>query len=110
MISDFYTTVTEFIKSNKTAIDKLSFDKLQPDAVAVMGSSLEDLRSMDILRESIAAKVRAYKEGGTFDSDFEQIFNGNIKTLGLDEIKAQVNEFELEIVTSFFESNDSSFL
>ena len=96
MISDFYTTASDFMRDNKTAIDRLSFDKLQPDSVAVIGTSLEDLRSSDTYYESMVAKVKAYKESGTFDADMEQIVEGNIKTVGLNEALKQLEEAEQE--------------
>lgn len=96
MIYDFYTTVVEFVRENKTAIEKLSFERIQPDVVNVMGAAFEDVQSIDLHYESLLAKVRAYKESGAFDEDIEKIVEGNIRSLGIDEAFKQYKEVESE--------------
>ena len=96
MIQDFYNTVSEYMTANKDYIDKLSFDALLPDAVAVAGTVADSSQSLDLQNDAVIAKMKAIKNSKAYEEEIERIVEGNIRRMGLNEVMNQVKTAESE--------------
>ena len=97
MIEDFYSTVSEFMKENRHIIDRLSFDKLLTNSVAVEGMSFDAVETTELHRESMAGKIKEYISSGAYDKDIISLVQGKTKPLGLEALMAQVGDVESEM-------------
>ena len=95
MIKDFYETVFEFMKENKSSIDKLSFNKLQQDSVFVEGYPTDFFLSSEPLRKMMASKIDDIKNSTLYEEELKRIVQGKPHTL--EELTAQKDEIESEI-------------
>lgn len=92
IIEDFYQTVIDFMKQNKEAIDRLSFDKLQADSAIV---SLDILPDTDRYVKDLVDRITAAEKSKEYDEAIEKMIIGKDQALSADKM-ADLAKFEEE--------------
>ena len=96
MITEFTSTVFDYIHSNQSAIEQLSFSKLQPNMVITDGMSLEAIDVSEIFNESTREKMRDYTKSDKYESEIERLVKGKETPRSVGRILDDVKKAEAE--------------
>ena len=92
MIQDFYNTVFNFMNENKVAMSNLSFDKIQPNAVTVFGSSINSLLGLDLHKDTFVESMRSLFNSKTYEEARKRFLKGNPRTVNVNAARMQLKE------------------
>jgi len=93
MIEDFHKTVTEFVKKNSTAIERLSYERLRNDS-AVVATELSSSANSDGIMEDLAKRIKEIENSDEYDKEIEKILTGDARMLAANEVAAMVQSEE----------------
>lgn len=89
MITDFHSVATRFVQDNKEAIESISFETLQNDAVIADNSLVQTLES-EQEDNDLANRLKAFENGPEYDRVIEQIVDGTFLKHSIEDINKQV--------------------
>lgn len=85
MIEDFYKTVTDFVKKNSNAIERLSFESLRKDS-AVVAAELSSSVDTEGIAEDLAKRIKEVEKSEEYEKEIEQIISGGGRMLTANEV------------------------
>lgn len=106
IIEDFYETVTDFVKKNSNAIERLSFKSLRNDS-AVVAAELSSSVDTEGIVEDLAKRIKELENSEEYEKEIEQIITGGGRMLTANEVatmaqseEERVDRIEQEILAS----------
>ena len=93
MIEDFASTVFSFVDNNKAAINRLSFNKVQNDAIATDGTS-RITQETDLYSDKLTQFINEYQNSKRYDKEIEAIIEGHGRIFSEEELRGQIGQQE----------------
>ena len=94
MIFDFYSTVTEFTELNREYIDKLCFDRLQPNAAIINPQLYSAQTESDSFCDMLKSKCQELAQEGELEEKIIKLYENKMDKKCLD---TQIDQFENEL-------------